>query len=55
MKRNIDFGQFFGPASLFGVIVGTTYLMLIVLRVVELDYGFAVVVVVGSPLILTWG
>lgn len=54
-QNNVDLGQFFGPASLVGVVVGTTYLMLIALRVVELDYGFAALVVVGAPLMLTWG
>lgn len=55
MKRGIDFGQFFGPASLVGVIVGTTYLMLIVLQVVEIGYGFAALVIAGAPLMLTRG
>lgn len=55
MKRNVDFGQFFGPASLAGVVLGTTYLLLTVLRVVEIDYGFAPLVAVGAPLMLTWG
>ncbi|MDW5610065.1 MULTISPECIES: hypothetical protein [Mycolicibacterium] len=55
MKRGIDLGQFFGPASLVGVIVGTTYLMLIVLQVVEIGYGFAALVIAAAPLMLTWG
>lgn len=53
--RRVDLGQFFGPASLIGVVAGTTYLMLIVLQVVEVNYGFAALVIAGAPLMLTWG
>lgn len=55
MKRNVDLGQFFGPASLVGVVLGTTYLMLVTLRVVEVHFGLAALVVAGAPLMLTWG
>lgn len=55
MRRGIDIGHFFGPASLVGVVIGTTCLMLIVLQVVEISYRFAALVIAGVPLMLTWG
>lgn len=55
VKRGIDFGQFFGPASLVGVVVGTVYLMLIVLQIIAIPYGFAALVILGAPLMLAWG
>ena len=55
MKRSINCAQFFGPASLVGVVIGTTYLMLVVLQVLEISYSFAALVIVGAPLMLTWG
>lgn len=55
MRRSVDFGQFFGPASLVGVVLGTACLMLLVLQVVEINHGFAALVLVGVPLMLTWG
>jgi hypothetical protein len=55
VKRGIDFGQFFGPASLVGVVFGTAYLMLIVLQIIEIPYGFAALVILGAPLMLAWG
>ena len=53
--RHVDIRQFFGPASVIGVAAGTAYLMLIVLQVVEVNYGFAALVIAGAPLMLTWG
>ena len=55
MKGEIKFDQFFGPASLFGVVVGTAYLLLIVMRTVEISVGYGAVVIVGLPLMLTTG
>lgn len=55
MNRDIRFGEFFGPASLLGVLLGTTYLMLIVLRVIEVGVGFGALVIVGFPLMLASG
>ena len=54
MKR-VDFGLFFGPASLVGVVIGTTYLMLIVLQVIAISYNFAALVIIGAQLMLGWG
>ena len=55
MNRDIRFVEFFGPASLLGVFLGTTYLMLIVLRVIDLGVGFGALVIVGFPLMLASG
>ena len=55
MSRDVDFARFFGPASLFGVVTGTTYLLLTVLRVLEIGVGFTAVVIVGFPLMLASG
>lgn len=55
MKSGIKYDQFFGPASLLGVVVGTVYLLLIVLRIIEISVGFGAVVIVGLPLMLTTG
>ena len=55
MNRDINFGEFFGPASLLGVLLGTTYLMLIMLRVIEVGVGFAALVIIGFPLMLGSG
>ena len=55
MNKTVRFNEFFGPASLFGVVAGTSYLMLIVLRVFEVSIGFAAVVVAGFPLMLASG
>jgi hypothetical protein len=55
MNGDIKFSEFFGPASLFGVLLGTAYLMLIVLRVIEVGVGFGALVIVGFPLMLASG
>lgn len=55
MNRDIKVGEFFGPASLLGVLLGTTYLMLIVLQVIEVGVGFGALVIVGFPLMLASG
>lgn len=55
MKSDIKSDQFFGPASLFGVVAGTAYLLLIVMRIVEISVSYGAVVIVGLPLMLTTG
>lgn len=55
MNRDIHWGSFFGPASLVGVVIGTAYLMIIVLRVVDIGIGFGALVIIGLPLALTAG
>lgn len=55
MNKDVKFDEFFGPASLFGVVAGTAYLILIVFRVFEISIGFAAVVVIGFPLMLASG
>lgn len=55
MKSGIKFDQFFGPASLFGVVLGTAYLLLVVMRIIEIGVGYGAVVIVGLPLMLTTG
>lgn len=55
MNNDIRFDRFFGLASLFGVVLGTIYLLLIVMRVIEISIGFGALVIVGLPLMLTSG
>ena len=55
MNRDIKWGDLFGPESLLGVVLGTTYLMLIVLRIVDISIGFGALVIIGIPLAITAG
>lgn len=55
MNRDIKWGDLFGPESLLGVVLGTTYLMLIVLRIVDISIGFGALAIIWFPLALTAG
>ena len=55
MTRDIKFSEFFGPASLAGVLLGTAYLMLIALRVIDVGLRCGALVITGFPLMLAPG
>lgn len=55
MRRTLGLSQFFGPASLVGVILGTLCLVLLLFGVYVLGVGFVILLVVGLPVTLTLG